>query len=143
MSQGHNTLPQPGLEPKSSDSEPSALTTGLLDKAMALACPRYSWPCMLKVAPCMVIQSYIQIYSAWWVTILYNYEAMLCQLCYNLSIFSLEEVSQLLTEALKRATLWWGKLPKAKEKPAAKMEKPENVLRSKTTNWQTPFKITL
>ena len=34
------------------------------------------------------------------------------------------------------------KLPEAKEKPAAKMEKPENVLRSKTTNWQTAVKIT-
>ena len=34
-SQGHN-------EPGSSDSEPSALTIGLLDKAVALACPRYS-----------------------------------------------------------------------------------------------------
>ena len=41
-SQGHNALPQPGLEPESSDSEPSALTTGLLDKVVALACPRYS-----------------------------------------------------------------------------------------------------
>ena len=41
-SQGHNALPRPGLEPESSDSEPSALTTGLLDKAVALACPRYS-----------------------------------------------------------------------------------------------------
>ena len=28
MSQGHNTLPWPGLELGSSDSEPSALTTG-------------------------------------------------------------------------------------------------------------------
>ena len=28
MSQGHHTLPWPGLEPGSSDSEPSALTTG-------------------------------------------------------------------------------------------------------------------
>ena len=27
-SQGHNALPRPGLEPGSSDSEPSALTTG-------------------------------------------------------------------------------------------------------------------
>ena len=41
-SQGHNALPRPGLEPGSSDSEPSALTTGLLDKAVALACRRYS-----------------------------------------------------------------------------------------------------
>ena len=41
-SQGHNALPRPGLEPESSDSEPSALTTGLLDKAVVLACPRYS-----------------------------------------------------------------------------------------------------
>ena len=39
-SQGHNALPQPGLEPRSSDSEPSALTTGLLDKAVALMCPQ-------------------------------------------------------------------------------------------------------
>ena len=31
MSQGHNALPRPGLEPGSSDSEPSALTTGPLD----------------------------------------------------------------------------------------------------------------
>ena len=36
-SQGHNALPRPGLEPGSSDSEPSVLTTGLLK-----ACPRYS-----------------------------------------------------------------------------------------------------
>ena len=58
MSQGHNTLPQPGLEPGSSDSEPSALTTGLLNKTLELACPWYSWPCMFKVAPCTVVQSY-------------------------------------------------------------------------------------
>ena len=58
MSQGQNALPWPVLEPESSDSEPSALTTGLLDKAVALACPRYSWPRMLKVAPCMGVQSY-------------------------------------------------------------------------------------
>ena len=38
-SQGHNALPRPGLELGSSDSEPSALTTG---------------PRMLKVAPCTV-----------------------------------------------------------------------------------------
>ena len=76
-SQGHNALPRPGLGPGSSDSEPSALTTRLLDKAVALVCPRYSWPRMLKVAPCTVVRSYIQIFSAWWVTtILYNYGAM-------------------------------------------------------------------
>ncbi|RMX58365.1 hypothetical protein pdam_00012522 [Pocillopora damicornis] len=40
MREGHNALPRPGLEPGSSDSEPSALTTGLLNKAVALACPR-------------------------------------------------------------------------------------------------------
>ena len=57
-SQGHNALPRPGLEPGSSDSEPSALTTGLLNKAVALACPRYSWPRMLKVAPCTVVRLY-------------------------------------------------------------------------------------
>ena len=55
MSQGHNALPRPEIEPRLSDSEPSALTTGLLDKAVALACLWYSWPRMLKVAPCMVI----------------------------------------------------------------------------------------
>ena len=32
-SQGHNALPRPGLELGSSDSELSALTTGLLNKA--------------------------------------------------------------------------------------------------------------
>ena len=57
-SQGHNTLPRPGLETESSDSEPSALTTGLLNKAVVLACPRYRWPRMLKVAPCTVVRSY-------------------------------------------------------------------------------------
>ena len=41
-SQGHNALPRPGLEPGSSDSEPSALTTGLLNKAVVLAYPQYS-----------------------------------------------------------------------------------------------------
>ena len=57
-SQGHNALPMPGLEPRSSDSEPSALTTGLLNKAIALAYPQYSWPCMLKVAPSTVVWLY-------------------------------------------------------------------------------------
>ena len=73
----------------------SVLTTGLLNKAVALACLQYSWPCMLKVAPCTVvrsyshtvIQSYIQIFSAWWVTtILYNYGAKLCKLHYNQNV---------------------------------------------------------
>ena len=82
-SQGHNAFPWPGVEPGSSDSEPSALTTGLLDKAVALACPQYSWPRMLKVAPYTVVRSYNQISSAWWVTtILYNYGATLCELRY-------------------------------------------------------------
>ena len=60
-SQGHNALPRPGLEPMSSGLEPSALTTGLLNQAVALACLRYSWLRVLKVAPCTlytVIQSY-------------------------------------------------------------------------------------
>ena len=65
-------LALPGLEPRSSDLEPSALTTGLLDKAVALACQRYSWPHMLKVAPWQsyhrtVVQSYgrtvVRLYS--------------------------------------------------------------------------------
>ena len=58
MSQGHNTLPQPGLEPGLSNLEPSALTTGLLKKAVVLVCPQFSGPCMLKVASCTVVQSY-------------------------------------------------------------------------------------
>ena len=58
MSQGHNALPQSGLEPGSSDSEPSALTTGLLNKAMALACLQYIWPLMLKVVPCTIVWWY-------------------------------------------------------------------------------------
>ena len=83
-SQGHNALPRPGLEPGSSDSEPSALTTGLLDKAVALTCPRYSWPRMLKVTPCTFVRSYIQIFLAWCVTIiLYDNGATLCELRYQ------------------------------------------------------------
>ena len=51
---------------------------------VALACPRYSWPRILKVAPCTVVRSYIQFFSAWWVTtILYNYGATLCELRYD------------------------------------------------------------
>ena len=57
-SQGQNDLPRPGLEPRSSDSKPSAPTTGLPNKAVALMCPRYSWPRLLKVAPCTVVRSY-------------------------------------------------------------------------------------
>ena len=42
-SQGHNTLPRPGLEePGLSNSEPSTLNTGLLNKAVVLVCPQYS-----------------------------------------------------------------------------------------------------
>ena len=84
MSQGHNALPWPGLEPGLFDSEPGALTTGLQDKAVALGYPQYSWSRMLKVAAWMVIQLYIQIFLAWWVTIiLYNYGATLCELRYK------------------------------------------------------------
>ena len=39
---GRNALPWAGLEPGLSDSELSALTTRLLDKAVALVCPWYS-----------------------------------------------------------------------------------------------------
>ena len=40
---------------------------------------------MLKVAPCTVVRSYIQIFSARWVTtILHNCGATLCELRYNL-----------------------------------------------------------
>ena len=62
-SQGHNALPRPGLKPGSSDSEPNALTTALLDKAVALACPWYSWPRMLKVAPCTVGRTIVRSYG--------------------------------------------------------------------------------
>ena len=102
-SQGHNALPRPGLEPGLSDLEPSALTTGLLDKAVALVCLWYSWPRMLKVAPCMVVQLYIQIFSAWWVTtILYNYRAMLCELRYKSWILTFDYFESLV----KSSTPW-------------------------------------
>ena len=45
--------------------------------------------------------------------------------------------SQSLRGALRRTTQWWAKLPKAKKKPAAKREKSQNELRSKTTNQHT------
>ena len=87
QARSHVSTTCPGL----SDSEPSALTTGLLDKAAALAYPRYSWPRMLKVAPCTVIRSYGRtvvhpnFFGKWVTTVLYNYGAMLCELCYKLS----------------------------------------------------------
>ena len=46
---------------RSSDSEPSALTTGLLNKAVALACLQYSSPRILKVAPCMVVHKFFRL----------------------------------------------------------------------------------
>ena len=49
------------LEPGSPDSKPSTLTTGLLNKAVALVCLRYSWPCMLKSSTLcgrMVVRSF-------------------------------------------------------------------------------------
>ena len=126
MSQEHNALSWPGLEPRSSDLEPSALTTGPPDKAMALACLWYSWPRMLKVAPCTVVRSYghmgvrsyNQIFLAWWVTtILYNYGAMLCKLCYKsyfflwmnqkLTKWSSQEI-EIEKEAQKKSQAWTG-----------------------------------
>ena len=126
MSQEHNALSWPGLEPRSSDLEPSALTTEPPDKAMALACLWHSWPRMLKVAPCMVIRSYgrmgvrsyNQIFLAWWVTtILYNYEATLCKLCYKsyfflwmnqkLTKWSSQEI-EIEKEAQKKSQAWTG-----------------------------------
>ena len=50
----------------SSNTEPSALTTELLDKAVALACLWYSWPHMLKVAPCTVVRSYSHTSKFFW-----------------------------------------------------------------------------
>ena len=125
MSQEHNALSWPGLEPRSSDLEPSALTTEPPDKAMALACLWHSWPRMLKVAPCMVIRSYSrmgvrsynQIFLAWWVTtILYNYGATLCKLCYKsyffivnqkLTKWSSQEI-EIEKEAQKKSQAWTG-----------------------------------
>ena len=126
MSQEHNALSWPGLDPRLSDLEPSALTTGPPDKAMALACLWYSWPRMLKVAPCTVVRSYghmgvrsyNQIFLAWWVTtILYNYGAMLCKLCYKsyfflwmnqkLTKWSSQEI-EIEKEAQKKSQAWTG-----------------------------------
>ena len=166
MSQEHNALSWPGLEPRLSDLEPSALTTGPPDKAMALACLWYSWPRMLKVAPCTVVwsygrtvvrsdghtvirsyghtviwsygrtvirsygrrvvrlygrmgvQSYNQIFLAWWVTtILYNYGATLCKLCFKsyfflwmnqkLTKWSSQEI-EIEKEAQKKSQAWTG-----------------------------------
>ena len=122
MSQEHNALSWPGLEPRSSDLEPSALTTGPPDKAMALACLWYSWPCMLKVAPCTVVQPYgrtvVQPNLAWWVTtILYNFGAILCKLCYKsyfflwmnqkLTKWSSQEI-EIEKEAQKKSQAWTG-----------------------------------
>ena len=52
--------------PCSSNTEPSALTTELLDKAVALACLYYSWPRMLKVAPCTVLRLYSRTSKFFW-----------------------------------------------------------------------------
>ena len=123
MSQEHNALSWPGLEPRLSNLEPSAVTTGPPDKAMALACLWYSWPRMLKVAPCrsygrMGVRSYNQIFLAWWVTtILYNYGATLCKLCYKsyfflwmnqkLTKWSSQEI-EIEKEAQKKSQAWTG-----------------------------------
>ena len=53
--------------------------------------------------------------------------------------------SMILDRSVER---WWGRHNneqscQRQRKPAVKMEKPENVLRSKTTNRQTTFKITI
>ena len=117
---------------------------------MALACLWYSWPRMLKLAPCtvvpsygctvvrlyghtvirsygdMVVQSYgqmgirpyNQIFLAWWVTtILYNYGATLCKLCYKsyfflwmnqkLTKWSSQEI-EIEKEAQKKSQAWTG-----------------------------------
>ena len=125
---------------------------------MALACLWYSWPRMLKVAPCTVVPSYgctdvrlyghtvirsyghtviwshsctvvrsygrmgirpyNQIFLAWWVTtILYNYGATLCKLCYKsyfflwmnqkLTKWSSQEI-EIEKEAQKKSQAWTG-----------------------------------
>ena len=84
-SQGHNALPRLGLEPGSSDSEPSALTTGLLDKAV----PAIKFTTHVKSST-LCGRSYgrkSKFFSGWWVTttILYNYGATLCELRHYLN----------------------------------------------------------
>ena len=67
-SQGHNALPRPGLESGSSDSEPSALTTG---QSCGVDVPAVQLTTHVKSSTLYgrtVVRSYILIFSAWWVT---------------------------------------------------------------------------
>ena len=64
MSQGHNALTLPGLEPGLSDSEPSALTTG---QGCGIGVPAVQLTMHVKSSTLygrMVVWSYIQIFSA-------------------------------------------------------------------------------
>ena len=65
MSQGHNALLWPGLEPGLSDLEPSALTIGLLNKARGM--PAVQLTAHVKSSTLYsrtVIWLYIQIFLA-------------------------------------------------------------------------------
>ena len=67
-SQGHNALPRPGLEPRLSDSEPSALTTGwTTEQSHGIGVPAVQLTMHVKSSTLYghtVVQSYGQIFSA-------------------------------------------------------------------------------
>ena len=126
MSQEHNALSWPGLEPRSSDLEPSALTTG---QSHGIGMPVVQLTTHVKSSilyGCTVVwsygrmgvRSYNQIFLAWWViTILYNYGATLCKLCYKsyfflwmnqkLTKWSSQEI-EIEKEAQKKSQAWTG-----------------------------------
>ena len=60
---------------------------------------------MSKVAPCTVARSYIQIFSAWWVTILYNYGATLGELRYYIVLLLFTHFTVLLKQINFKMTL--------------------------------------
>ena len=66
--QGHNALPQPGLEPRLSDPEPSALTTGwTTEQSYGIGVPAVQLTMHVKSSTLYghtVVQSYGQIFSA-------------------------------------------------------------------------------
>ena len=68
MSQGHNALPRPGLEPRLSNSEPSALTTGwTTEQSHGIGVPAVQLTMHVKSSTLYghtVVQLYGQIFSA-------------------------------------------------------------------------------
>ena len=80
-SQRHNALPRPGQEPGSSDSEPSALTTG---QSRGVGVPAVQLTTHVKSSTLYGRTVVHPNFSTWWVTtILYNYGATLCELRYK------------------------------------------------------------